>query len=101
MVYKKFFTYVFCFYLIFNLFDLITFCDLSDQDFIELIKKMSVKNHQDPALYKNAYAEALTEDARIKVMLTDKFYECVYKNQNYIQTKSDLNLICGYLIYFK
>ena len=62
---------------------------------------MAIKNHNNPALYKKALTEAITEDARIKVMLTDKFYECVYKNQNYIQSKSDLNIICGYLIYFK
>ena len=72
----------------------------TDDEFVALIKKMAIKNHNDPSLYKKALAHATTPNERLKAILTDKYYECVYANQNNIYTKTDANKLCGHFIKF-
>lgn len=72
----------------------------SDLNFVELIKNMSIKNHNDPSLFVKNYKEAITEEQKIKIILTNNFYECIYNNINNIKTKSDINIYCGHYIKF-
>lgn len=84
---------IFCF---FNLAD----C-LSDFEFVTLIKNMAIKNHNDPDLFKKVYDEATTDELKKQKYLTNLFYECIYQNQDYIKTKTDINRLCGHFITFK
>jgi len=79
----------------------INFCYCYTEDeFVPLIKKMAIKNHNDPSLFKKALEHAVTPNERLKAILTDKYYECIYANQNIIYTKADANKICGHFIKF-
>lgn len=72
----------------------------SDNDFVELIKAMAIKNHNNPNLFLEKYKSATTEEERLKVILANNFYECVYNNSLNIKTKTDINLYCGHFIRF-
>lgn len=71
-----------------------------DLNFVELIKNMSIKNHNDPSLFVTKYEKAITEEEKIKTILTNNFYECIYNNINNINTKTDVNIYCGHYIKF-
>ncbi len=72
----------------------------ADQDFIILIKKMAIKNHNNPNLFLEIYNNAKTNDDKVKAVLTNKFYECIYNYSDQIQSKTDVNLYCGNYIKF-
>jgi len=74
---------------------------LSDSEFVTLIKNMAIKNHSDPDLFKKVYNEATSAELKKQKYLTKLFYECIYQNQDYIKTKSDINRLCGQFITFK
>lgn len=71
-----------------------------DQDFVLIIKNMAIKNHDNPNLFLDMYNQATTNDEKVKAVLTNRFYECVYNNIDKIQTKTDVNLFCGNFIRF-
>lgn len=72
----------------------------NDSDFVELIKAMAIKNHKNPHLFIEKYQNAITEDEKLKIVLTNNFYECIYKNDSLIKTKTDVNFYCGHYIKF-
>lgn len=100
MVQQKIYLYLLvlsCFiFVMFNLTD----C-LSDSEFVTLIKDMAIKNHNDPSLFKKVYTEAATIELKQQKYLTNQFYECVYHYQHRIQTKADINNLCGQFLTFK
>lgn len=71
-----------------------------DQDFVRLIKEMSIKNHNDPNLFLEIYNNATTEEEKVKAVLTNNFYECVHNYSDQIKTKTDVNFYCGNFIKF-
>ena len=95
-------------YIIFFILILLVFCiytfnfthDTVDQDFVELIKAMAVKNHNNPNLFLEVYNNATTEEDKLKAVLTNKFYECIHNHSDQIKTKIDVNLYCGNYIKF-
>jgi len=72
----------------------------NDNDFVELIKAMAIKNHNNPHLFLEKYQNAISEDEKLRIVLTNNFYECVYNNDSIIKTKIDVNLYCGHYIKF-
>ncbi len=72
----------------------------ADLEFVKLIKEMAIKNHNNPSLFLEKYSEAVTEEEKLKTILTNNFYECIYMNDTNIKTKLDVNLYCGHFIKF-
>jgi hypothetical protein len=72
----------------------------SDIEFVNLIKDMAIKNHNNPNLYTEKYNSAITDEEKLKIVLTNNFYNCVYSNNTNITTKLDINLYCGHFIKF-
>lgn len=72
----------------------------NDTDFVELIKAMAIKNHNNPHLFLEKYQNAVSEDEKLRIVLTNNFYECIYSNSSHIKTKTDVNLYCGHYIKF-
>jgi|SRR5690554_380987 len=69
-------------------------------EFIGLLKEMAIKNKNNPSLFLNKYNAANTDEERLKLILTNKFYACVLENNEFIKTKTDLNFYCGHYIKF-
>jgi len=72
----------------------------SDIEFVNLIKDMAIKNQNNPNLFIEKYNNAITDEEKLKIVLTNNFYNCVYSNNNLINTKTDINLYCGHFIKF-
>lgn len=72
----------------------------TDFEFVKLIKEMAIKNHNNPSLFIEKYNGALTEEEKLKIVLTNNFYECIYNNDVNIKTKLDVNLYCGHFVKF-
>lgn len=75
--------------------------NLSDVDFVSLIKNMAIKNHNDPTIFEKIYHEAQTEELKMQKIITNQFYECIFEHQEQIKTKNDVNTFCGHFINFK
>jgi hypothetical protein len=61
---------------------------------------MAIKNHNNPNLFLEKYQNAVSEDEKLRIVLTNNFYECVYNNDSLIKTKTDVNFYCGHYIKF-
>jgi hypothetical protein len=72
----------------------------TDTDFVQLIKTMAIKNHDNPNLFLEKYQNASSDEEKLKIILTNNFYECVYNNSLNIKTRTDINLYCGHFIKF-
>src|SRR5690554_5674944 len=72
----------------------------TDEEFVNLIKNMAIKNHKNPTLFIEKYNNAVSEEEKLKIILTNKFYECIHNNNKLIKTKLDVNLYCGHIIKF-
>lgn len=100
---KKYLKFLLITLIIFGFFFLIYFyfySTNSDIEFVNLIKDMAIKNHNNPNLFIEKYNNAITEEEKLKIVLTNNFYNCVYSNSNNIATKLDINLYCGHFIKF-
>jgi len=73
---------------------------IEDDSFTSLIKEMAEKNHNNSSLFIENYNKALTLEEKRKVMITNEFYECIYKNKEHIHTKFHVNSFCGHFIRF-
>jgi len=98
---KLIITFLIIIILIFIIFYLFSFAYNPDNDFVELIKNMAEKNHNNPQLFIEKYKNTTTEEEKLKIILTNNFYECIYNNSFQIKTKSDVNIYCGHFIKFK
>lgn len=78
----------------------LVFC-LDDLEFVTLIKNMAIKNHNDPTIFEKVYQEATTIEAKQQKYITNQFYECIFHNKEKINTKQDINTLCGHFIKFK
>lgn len=89
---------IICFFLVIGFY--LFFSYSPDNDFVELIKNMAIKNHNDPNLFTEKYKAAVSDEEKLRVVLTNKFYECIYNNSAHIKSKGDVNLYCGHYIKF-
>src|SRR3546814_13534058 len=49
----------------------------SDIEFVNLIKDMAIKNQNNPNLFIEKYNNAITDEEKLKIVLTNNFYICV------------------------
>lgn len=89
----------FCFIYYIEIYNILFFSS-EDIKFVTLIKDMAQKNHDNPSLFLEKYNNANTDEEKMKIVLTNNFYECVSKHETLIKTKIDVNLYCGHYIRF-